>query len=96
MDIIVTYDVNTLTPEGRRRLRLVARICMGYGQRVQWSVFECTVSEAQMEKLRLKLLGAIDQRKDSLRIYRLLGGREGAVETYGRDGYVDFEDPLIV
>jgi len=96
MDIIITYDVNTQSPEGERRLRKVARACQDYGQRVQHSVFECTVNEAQLERLRHRLRQIIDAEHDSLRIYHLRGGRDGAVETYGIDCYKSFEDPLVL
>ena len=95
MDILVTYDVNTLTKPGRARLRRVAKICQGHGQRVQFSVFECTVNEAQMEMLRMRLLKAIEKSEDNLRIYLLRGRREDVVEAYGKDSYVDFQDILI-
>ena len=62
----------------------------------QFSVFECTVNEAQMETLRLRLKKAIQEEEDSLRIYLLRGRREGAVEAYGKDCYVDFRQPLVV
>lgn len=39
MLVLITYDVNTTTKEGRRRLRRVAKKCLNYGQRVQNSVF---------------------------------------------------------
>ena len=96
MDIVITYDVCTLTKEGRRRLRRVAKVCEGFGQRVQLSVFECTVDETTMTRLRLRLLAEIDVNEDSLRIYHLPGGREKQVETYGNDGYMDFTDTLLV
>lgn len=96
MDILVTYDVNTLTKPGRTRLRRVAKLCEGHGQRVQFSVFECTVNETQMEAFRARLLKAIEPAEDSLRIYTLRGGREGCAQSYGRDQYVNFQDPLII
>lgn len=96
IDIVVTYDVNTEDSAGRRRLRKVAKICEAYGQRVQKSVFECSVTAPQMERLRHRLVKVIDKEVDSLRIYRLVGGREGCLETYGRDTYEDYESPQIV
>jgi len=96
MDILVAYDVNTLTKAGRSRLRRVAKVCEGSGQRVQLSVFECTVSEAQMEIFRTRLLKVIDENEDNLRIYRLHGRRQDVVESYGRDSYVDFQQPLVI
>lgn len=96
MDMLVTYDVNTLTPEGRRRLRKVARVCQGYGQRVQESVFECTVNDTQKIELVARLRKVIVEAEDSLRLYQLRGGREGAVECFGLDRYVDFTDTLVL
>ena len=96
MDILITYDVNTQDSAGRRRLRRVAKVCTGYGQRVQLSVFECTVSDVQYEELKERLIEEINDEQDSLRIYRLPGGREGCAESFGVDTYVDFNEPMIV
>jgi CRISPR-associated protein Cas2 len=96
MDILVTYDVNTEDRAGQRRLRRTARACLNYGQRVQYSVFECSVNETQLERLRGRLLEIVDLSRDSLRIYFLRGKREEVVEAYGRDLYIDFDDPLVV
>jgi CRISPR-associated protein Cas2 len=96
MDILVTYDVAIDTPEGVRRLRRVAQDCKRYGQRVQKSVFECTVDDMTRAKLTARLLKHIDPEKDSLRIYRLPSPRERNVEVHGLDYYVDFEAPLLV
>jgi CRISPR-associated protein Cas2 len=95
VDVLVTYDVNTETKAGRRRLRQVATTCKDYGQRVQFSVFECRVNQAQLESLRARLLGIINKDEDSLRIYRLHPPREKNIESYGLDSYVSFEDPLV-
>lgn len=96
VDILVAYDVNTETKEGQRRLRRVARVCTGFGQRVQKSLFECRVTQAQLEELEARLVKIIDGKKDSLRIYILPGGRNRLVRVHGIDHYIDFEDPLIV
>ena len=96
MDILVSYDVNTLDKEGRRRLRKVAKTCEGFGQRVQFSVFECTVNEADFERLRQKLVKIINEEEDSLRIYHLRGDRADYLEHHGRNNYVDFREPLVV
>lgn len=95
MDVLVAYDVNTETRAGRRRLRQVATVCKDFGQRVQYSVFECRVTEAQSESLRARLLKVIDKDEDSLRIYRLPQPREEHVEVHGLDSYLSYEDPLI-
>jgi len=96
IDVLVTYDVDTTTKEGRARLRKVAQICKNYGQRVQFSVFELSVSKAQLESFEAKLLDIINPNQDSLRIYVLHGGREKSLRRYGIDRYIDFDDPLIV
>ena len=96
MNILVCYDVATQTPAGARRLRQVAKACEGYGQRVQDSVFECSLSPTELELLRGKLLKIIDIAEDSLRIYRMAARREEVVEAYGRDLYRDLKGPLIV
>jgi CRISPR-associated protein Cas2 len=97
MNILVTYDVaETESREGARRLRKVAIICKDYGQRVQFSVFECEIDEMQFEVFRSKMLKVIDPNLDSLRFYKLMGGRDRAVEAYGVDKYVDFNEPLIL
>ena len=96
VNILVTYDVaDTESKEWARRLRKVAIVCKDYGQRVQFSVFECEVSEMQFEVMRSRLLKVIDVGLDSVRFYKLMGGRDRAVEAYGVDKYVDFNEPLI-
>lgn len=96
MELLVSYDVATDTPEGQRRLRHVARACLDFGQRVQKSVFECSVSEMQYEKLRHRLLKCINEEEDNLRIYRLQTPKERFIEHYGINRGVDFHGPLVV
>lgn len=95
-DILVSYDVNTEDKAGERRLRRVAKVCKDYGQRVQYSVFECSVNEMGLERLRSKLTKIIKPEDDSLRIYHLRGLRDDYIEAYGRDRYVDFQDEVLV
>jgi len=96
MQILITYDVSTETPAGRKRLRKVAQACKNFGQRVQKSVFECSVNLMQHEQLLRRLLAIIEEKEDSLRIYRLIEPKEKHVEVYGIDRAVDFEEPLVV
>ena len=96
MKILITYDVNTETKKGQKRLRSVAQACKNYGQRVQKSVFECSLDNVKFEKLRKRFFEIIDEDKDSLRIYRLIGEREKYVEVIGIDNYIDFDAPLIM
>ena len=93
--MLVTYDVNTESLAGRRRLRRVARACLDYGQRAQQSVFECEVAPAQWTVLRARLLKEADPELDSLRFYRL--GAEGRrrVEHVGAKQTLDLEGPLV-
>lgn len=96
MLIIVTYDVSTQTPAGRRRLRRVAKICEGVGQRVQKSVFECTVNAMQYEAFERQLVAEIDEESDSLRFYRLTEPADLKIKQYGRFRSMDFEGPLVI
>ncbi len=95
LDVLVAYDVDTVSEDGQARLRRVANLCKGYGQRVQFSVFECRVTEAQLEELEAKLLRIIDREKDSLRIYILQGDRNHVVRVHGLDRYLDPDGPLV-
>ena len=96
MLVIVCYDVNTETKEGRRRLRRVARVCEGIGQLVQKSVFECQVNLMQMEDLERKLLAEIKAEEDNLRLYRLAETRGCEVREHGLFRATDFEGPLVL
>jgi len=96
IDILVVYDVQTTTPKGKRRLRKVAQLCKNYGQRVQFSVFECRVTQAQMESLEAESLKTLDVSQDSLRIYVLHQGREKSLRAHGLDRYRDFDEPLVL
>lgn len=95
MLIIATYDVCTETAAGRKRLRRVAKACESMGQRVQKSVFECTVNEMQFEQLERTLLAEIDVTKDNLRFYRITEPVDLRVKQHGCFRSVDFEGPLI-
>lgn len=96
MLVLVTYDVNTETAEGRQRLRHVARHCENVGQRVQKSVFECLVDPAQWTALRNRLVDEIDPIKDSLRFYFLGKHWKSRVEHVGAHPGYDPQGPLIV
>jgi CRISPR-associated protein Cas2 len=96
MLVIVTYDVSTETPEGRRRLRRVAKVCERIGQRVQKSVFECQVDQMQFEALERDLLQEIDPNEDNLRFYRLTEPYQMRIKQYGAFRSIDFTGPLVV
>jgi CRISPR-associated protein Cas2 len=88
MLVVITYDVNTETAAGRKRLRQIAKQCTNYGQRVQNSVFECSLDAAQYRLLQAKLCDIMDQERDSLRFYNLGNHNQTKVEHFGaKPGY---------
>ncbi|MEW6536432.1 MAG: CRISPR-associated endonuclease Cas2 [Candidatus Auribacterota bacterium] len=96
MNLLLTYDVNTETKEGRRRLRKVAKKCQCYGQRVQKSVFECKVGEKEYIILEDALRHIIDPDTDSIRIYFLSETAIQRIVNIGNAKVIDYEDPLII
>ena len=96
MMVLVTYDVNTQTAEGRKRLRSVAKICVDYGQRVQDSVFECLVDPTEFAQMRDKLEEEIDPNQDSLRYYYLGKNWKRRVEHIGAKETYDPEGTLMI
>lgn len=96
MLVLVTYDVNTTSENGKRRLAKVAKICENYGQRVQNSVFECLVDPAQWATFSKKLNDIIDPQLDSLRFYFLGSNWKRKVEHIGARPSYDPEGLLII
>ena len=96
MKILITYDVETVTNEGKRRLRQVAKHCKDYGQRVQNSVFECTLNGAQYAALKDKLLRILNKETDSIRIYHLSDKHSNVIETMGIETSYDPEGLLLL
>lgn len=96
MFVLVSYDVAITTPGGKRRLRRVAKTCLNFGQRVQFSVFECVVEPAQWVTLKSQLESIIDMEHDSLRYYYLGSNWKRKVEHVGAKPTLDIDDPLIV
>lgn len=96
MYVLITYDVNTSTPEGQKRLRKVAKCCQNYGQRVQNSVFECLVDGSTFVKLRGNLLSVIDEESDSIRIYHMGKNYQSKIEEYGKATSYEIEGELII
>ena len=95
MLVLITYDVNTETAAGKTRLRKVAKQCVNYGTRVQNSVFECIVDNAQCVMLKAALKDLIDVSVDSLRFYYLGNKHDTKVEHFGVEKGVNVENPLI-
>lgn len=96
MLVLVTYDIALDTPTGKRRLRRVAKLCEDYGQRVQFSVFECLVEPAQWVTFRKMLEDLIDPKRDSLRYYFLGKNWQRRIEHVGAKPSWDPEGPLVV
>ncbi len=96
MYVLVTYDIETTSASGARRLRRVAQVCLNYGQRVQNSVFECDISEVQLVELTHQLEKLIDAKKDSVRIYKLPEKAKSKVIHMGIKEPINFRDPLIL
>lgn len=96
MMVLITYDVETVTPSGAKRLRRVAKECQNYGQRVQNSVFECVVTEAQFALLKSSLVSKIDKEKDSIRFYFLGNNWNNRIEHIGQQTSFDVTAELII
>lgn len=95
MLVLVTYDVSTATPEGRRRLRQSAKVCLDFGQRVQNSVFECEIDSTQWALMKGRLLQIYRPEEDSFRFYFLGRNWQHRVEHFGAKPSIDLGGPLI-
>ena len=84
MDVLVTYDIADTETTGASRLRRIADVCEKYGQRVQFSVFECRLSKARLARLVGEVEDIIDRDRDSVLVYRFSGGIEAATLRLGR------------
>ncbi len=96
MFVLISYDVATISAGGERRLRRVAKACKDFGQRVQFSVFECIVDPGQWAALKQRLIDEIEPTQDSLRFYYLGSNWQRRVEHVGAKPGIDQEGPLII
>ena len=96
MFVLITYDVNITYESGAKRLRNVAKACVDYGKRVQNSVFECVLTDAQFLMLKSRLKSIIDSKQDSVRFYMLGKNWKKNIETIGKDNGVDVTGDLII
>lgn len=96
MLVLITYDVNTESKAGQKRLRQIAKQCVNYGQRVQNSVFECLLDAAQCRALQAKLCSIIDENTDSLRFYYLGDKYQTKIEHFGAKETYEPEGTLII
>jgi len=95
MLVLITYDVNTQTKEGRKRLNKVAKQCVNYGVRVQNSVFECIMDAAKCREVKHKLSEIIDKDKDSLRFYYIGDNYKTKIEHIGAKETICVDNPLV-
>ena len=70
MELLVAYDVGTITQKDARRLQRVASVCERYGTRVQYSLFECRVASAAFEAFKFELSEILDPTRDRVDIFR--------------------------
>lgn len=96
MYILITYDVETVSENGQKRLRQVAKACKDYGQRVQNSVFECEMTEAQFTLLKSRIEGIIDSNLDSIRFYFLKPNDKRRVMALGKITSYDVNEAIII
>jgi len=96
MYILITYDVDTVSETGQKRLRQVAKVCKDYGQRVQNSVFECEVSEAQFVMFKSRIATIMDMQLDSVRFYFLSSKSHGRVISLGKITSYGVNDAIII
>lgn len=96
MDVLVTYDIADTQGKGARRLRLIAHVCEKYGERVQFSVFECRLSPSRLERMLGELQDVIDSNLDSVIVYRIRGKIEEARMHFGRARPRELGDPWVI
>ena len=96
MLVLITYDVNTETAAGRKRLTKIAKICCNYGQRVQNSVFECDLDASQMVMVKEQLLSIMNAERDSIRMYNLGNKYSSKIVQFGKNESYDPEGDLIL
>lgn len=96
MYILITYDVDTISEQGQKRLRQVAKACKDYGQRVQNSVFECDVTDAQFTILKERLSNIIDKQLDSIRFYYLNKNENRRTISIGKQSSYNIKDAIII
>ena len=96
MLVVISYDVRTIEPAGRRRLRRIAKACQDHGQRVQFSVFECELAPADWVVLRRRLIDEMNAKEDSLRFYFLGADGKRRIEHVGAKEPMDLNGPLVI
>ncbi len=88
--VVVAYDVR----DDRRRTRLSQALC-GYGERLQYSVFECRVSRVQFVRMKERVREIVDPQEDRVFFYVLCGSCQERVERLGGCGPLP-DDAVII
>lgn len=96
MMVIVSYDVSTKTESGKKRLKKVAEICLNYGIRAQYSVFECLVEPGQWERMKNELLSIVNTEEDNIRFYYLGSNWKRRLENFGKQKNFEIDEPFII
>jgi CRISPR-associated protein Cas2 len=94
--VLVSYDIETVTPEGRRRASKIRKLCKSFGVRVQYSIFECVVGDSEFAKLRSGLLATMNPTADSVRLYFIPEDASRKTEHHGINEPLDPEGPLVL
>jgi CRISPR-associated protein Cas2 len=76
---LVAYDISE-----PKRLTKVAHVCEDYGVRVQYSIFECRLQEAEFTEFWLRLLEEIDEEEDRVVAYKIDARSAKETLTAGR------------
>jgi len=89
---LVSYDII----DNAKRIRLAKKL-QDYGQRVQYSVFECSLDAKRCVEMTAKILKLLDPEKDSLRIYQLCAGCCSKISSYGiKKGWEEGDDEKTI
>ncbi|MFA6011016.1 MAG: CRISPR-associated endonuclease Cas2 [Desulfobacteraceae bacterium] len=91
MFYLVSYDI----PDDKRRTRL-AKAIKDFGDRVQYSVFECLLDDALFEQMTDRITSIIDMNEDSVRIYRMCGSCEKKIQIIGQGDISRIEEVYIL
>lgn len=96
MDVLVTYDITTIDRAGERRLARVAAVCERYGDRVQYSVFACRVSEVGYERLLHELEDVLNPSVDRVDVYKIQGSIQDCRRSLGKPVRRELGSPWIL
>ena len=96
MMYILAYDISTESAKGKKRLRKVAKACENYGQRVQKSVFEFQLEDKKFLQMKNKVLSLMNNKKDNVRIYKIIEPKENYVEEHGNFEAIDYENDTLL